>query len=228
MSAKTKLLLAMFLLVVLALSIPHAWAKSIKPTFAGSLKLSEKDISGNVVTNAALAELKYNVNGSTFDFTLDANGLLQNTLYALIRSQEPETVLPYPGYYDIIKEGTSDSLGSIAMAGSYNFDDDLVSAKFLLVPVSMLNVRTDGRPSPSGRFLSGQGIIVGYHDTETNLKCGCQSSGTNFSSVGLPIGAKAIDFTLETTDFSPSNVRLTYNLFSNLTKPVVLITGAFT
>jgi hypothetical protein len=227
MGGKTKLLIAMISLIVFALPLPHTWAKSIKPTVTGTLDLIEKDIWGNVLPNAACGKLKYNAEGSTFDFTFLGNSLPPNTSYALIRSLEPETVLPY--YYDILSEGTSNSLGAITITGSYNFDDNLVSAKFLLVPVNMLNVLTNGRPTPSGRFLSGQGLI-GYVDTDSNLKCGCKASTIDFSNVGLPVGAKAVDFTLETTSYDTSdpNVRSTYNLFSNLKKPVLLITGAFT
>jgi len=207
------------LLIVFAVFVPNSIAKK---TGKGELLFNEKDLWGNVVSEGANGELEYNLEGPNFDFEFKAIGLELNKDYALIRSLEPETNMPY--WFENIEEGTSDDQGNLIIKSSYNFGIDLISAEFLLVPVEMLDLLTNGRPSPSGRYLSGQGLIK-YNDTDTELRCGCQASGTSFDEVGIPIGEKAVDFTLIST--TGDAFRL-YEFLGNENKPVVLIFGAYT
>lgn len=214
------------LLIVFAVFVPNSIAEPTgrgkEPTRRGKLRFNEKDLWGNVVPKGANGELKYNLEGPNFDFEFKAKGLESNKDYAIIRSLEPETNMPY--WFENIEEGTSDNRGMLVIKSSYNFDIDLISAEFLLVPLEMLDLLINGRPSPSGRYLSGQGLIK-YNDTDTELKCGCQASGTSFDEVGIPIGEEAVDFTLiDTTD----DEFALYEFLGNENKPVVLIFGAYT
>jgi len=205
--------------IVFAVFVPDSIAK---PTGKGNLLFNEKDLWGNVVSEGANGELEYNSEGPNFDFKFKAIGLESNKDYALIRSLEPETNMPY--WFENIEEGTSDDKGNLTIKSSYNFGIDLISAEFLLVPLEMLDFLTNGRPSPSGRYLSGQGLIK-YNDTDTELKCGCQASGTSFDEVGISIGEKAVDFTLISTTGDAFGL---YEFLVNENKPVVLIFGAYT
>jgi hypothetical protein len=204
-----------------AIVLPNSSAKSVKPPREGVLDLLENDLWGNIKRDGASGKLKFNVEGPNFDFDFKGKGLEAQIRYALIRSGEPETILPYQ--FEIIAEGISDDQGTLHIAGSYNFNLDLISAEFLLVPGSMLDLPANGRGRP-GRYLSGQGLI-GYNDTETELQSGCQSSGTNFDLLGIPKGQKAINFTLESTE--GDEFRL-YEFLGNENKPVVFVFGAYT
>lgn len=222
MGKRLAISITIVLLMVFTVVVPNSIAKSVKPTKKGVLDLIEKDLWGNVVAEGATGKLFYNLEGSYFDFKIKANGLEPNKSYALIRSLEPQTILPY--WLENIVEGTSNDMGEILINDSYNFNIDLISAEFLLVPVEMLELLTNGRPSPSGRYLSGQGLI-GYDDTDNDLKCGCQSSGTSFDQVGIPVGEKAVDFTLRSTENDGFGL---YEYLGKEEKPLVLIFGAYT
>ncbi len=210
------------LLIVFAINEPYTMAKPNTPQEKGELVFNEKDLWGNVVAEGASGKLSYNYEGNKFDYEFNAIGLEPNKDYALIRSFEPQTNLPYR--FEDIEEGTSDDQGNLTINGSYNFNIDLISAEFLLVPVEMLELLTDGRPSPSGRYLSGQGLI-GYDDTNAELKCGCQASGISFELVGIPIGEKAVDFTLRTATDEGFNL---YEYLGEEMKPLVMVFGAYT
>ena len=214
--------ITIFLLMVFAIVVPNSIAKSVKPTQKGVLDLVEKDLWGCVVAKGAKGKLFFKLEGPFFDFKIRIRGLEPNKGYALIRSLEPVTNLPY--CLEVLAEGTSNDKGHLLIKDSYNFDIDLISAEFLLVPVDMLDLVTNGRPSPSGRYLSGQGLI-GYNDTDTELKCGCQASGTSFDQVGIPVGEKAVDFTLKSTT---DEVFVLYEFLGQEQKPLVLIFGAYT
>ena len=207
------------LLIVFAAFVPDSIAKS---TGKGNLLFNEKDLWGNVVSEGAKGKLKYNLEGPNFDFQFKATGLESNKDYALIRSLEPKTNMPY--WFENIEEGASDDQGNLVIKSSYDFGIDLISAEFLLVPLEMLDFLTNGRPSPSGRYLSGQGLI-NYNDTDTELKCGCQASETSFDGVGIPIGEKAVDFTLLSTTGHAFGL---YEFLAYENNPVVLIFGAYT
>ena len=222
MGKRLTIYITMVLLMVFTVVTPNLIAKSVKPTQEGVLDLVEKDLWGNVVTGGAKGKLFYNLEGQYFDFRFQANGLEPNKDYALIRSLEPETNVPY--FLEDISQGTSNDEGVIKIKGSYNFDIDLISAEFLLVPVEMLELLTNGRPSPSGRYLSGQGII-GYNDTDAELKCGCQVITREFGQAGIPIGEKAVDFTLTTTE---GEVFQLYQYLNQENKPLVMVFGAYT
>jgi hypothetical protein len=118
--------------------------------------------------------------------------------------------------------GTSNGGGNLHIARSYNFDIDMVTAKFLLVPT----IAGSSTKYLVG-FLVGDEGSVGYDDTDTELKCGCGSAVINgprdFDPMGLPIGTKSVDFTLSSTE----GVRYTLSDLHK-DKPVVLITGAYT
>ena len=208
------------LLMVFTVVVTNSIAE--KPTGRGELSLNEKDLWGNVVSGGANGKLEYNMEGPNFDFELKAEGLEPNKVYVLIRSLEPQTNVP--DFLEDISQGTSNDDGEIKIEASYNFDIDLISAEFLLVPVEMLELLTNGRPSPSGRYLSGQGII-GYNDTDAELKCGCQVITSNFGQAGIPIGEKAVDFTLTTTE---GEVFQLYQYLNQEKKPLVMVFGAYT
>jgi len=222
MGKRLAISITIVVLTVFVLVVPNSIAKSVKPAKKGILDLVEKDLWGNVVTGGAKGKLFFNLEGSYFDFKIKADGLEPNKSYALIRSLEPQTILPY--WFENLVEGTSDRKGKISIKDSYNFDIDLISAEFVLIPVEMLDLLTNGRPSPPGRYLSGQGLIA-YDDTDNALKCGCQSSGTSFDQVGIPVGEKAVDFTLRSTADDEFGL---YEFLGKEQKPLVLIFGAYT
>ena len=131
--------------------------------------------------------------------------------------------LPY--FYDLMATETSDDDGNLSIEGSYNFEIDLITAKFHLVPQYMLD-RPGGDPPyryASGRYLSGQGLIR-YNDTDTDLQCGCDASGINFNEVGIPVGGQAIDFRLKNIEGEDSTL---YGILED-GKPLLLIFGAYT
>jgi hypothetical protein len=209
------------LMLLFAVVLPNSIAKSVKPTKEGILDLIENDLWGNIVGEGARGKLKFNVEGPNFNFDFKGTGLEPHINYVLIRSLEPETILPYK--FEVIAEEISDEQGNLFIAGSYNFNLDLNSAEFLLVPEYMLVLPDNGRGRP-GKYLTGQGLI-GYNDTDTGLRCGCQSSGTNFDLSGISKGEKAIDFTLEST---AGDEFALYEFQGKENKPVVLIFGAYT
>lgn len=211
------------LMILFVVNLPHSSAKNHTPSEQKFLELHEKDVWGNKIKDGAQGKLKFNLIGPAFEFIFNGEGLEANIDYALLRSLEPESRLPYK--IERIGEGISDDKGDLHIAGSHNFEMDIISAEFLLLPEYLLDLPTNGRPAPSGKYLSGQGLI-GYDDTDTELKCGCQALGApDFDQRGIPEGEQAIDFTLRSID------NKVINLYEDLLaedKPLVLIFGAYT
>ena len=206
--------------------VPNSSANSFKPITEtckpqkkSILRLYECDLWGNRVPDSATGKLKFHPEGPEFEFRFKAKYLEPNRKYVLLRSLEPETLLPFQ--FEILSEKISDDSGRLSVKGSYSFDLDLISAKFQLIPEYMLYLPTDGSPGPPGRYISGQGLI-GYNDTDTEMQSGCQASGTNFDELGISKGEKAIDFTLQSTEGDE------FALYEYLNKPLVLIFGAYT
>lgn len=214
-----KISISIILIFLFSVVVPNSSAKSYKPIKKRILHLYECDLWGNRVSNSASGKLEFHLEGPDFEFKFKAKDLEPNLKYVLLRSLEPETLLPFQ--FEIIAEKISDGSGRLSIKGSYSFDLDLISAKFQLVPEYMLSLPIDGSPGPPGRYISGQGLI-GYNDTDTELQSGCQSSGTNFDQLGISKGEKAIDFTLQSTEGDE------FALYEFLIKPVVLIFGAYT
>ncbi len=186
----------------------------------GFLELYQQDSSGSIIGDGARGKMKFNLAGSDFGFLFNGHRLDPNTPYTLMRSREPLLTLPYR--FEVMASGQSNGGGNLHIAGSYNFDIDLVTAKFLLVPA----IAGSSTKHLVG-FLVGDEGSIGYDDKDTDLKCGCQSAlitgPRDFDPLGLPIGTKGVDFTLSSTE----GVRYTLSgLLKD--KPVVLITGAYT
>ena len=222
MERVSKIVLAILIMLFVE-GLLYFQAEADKPTKNQVIRLYQNDLWGNKIEEGAHGKLEFNTTGPDFEFIFKGELLEPNLSYALIRSREPGTSLPYR--FEHIVQGISDDDGDLYISGSYDFNIDLISAKFLLVPEYLLDLPANGRPGPSGKYISGQGLI-GYNDTDTDLQCGCQSSGASgFDQLGIQKGEKAIDFTLrnlENEDFNLYQFLLTEN------KPLVLIFGAYT
>jgi hypothetical protein len=221
------------------------------------LNLYEQDAYGQIIEGGANGQLEYALTGPNLIFEFKAAGLDPNTEYALIRSREPDVILP--ARYEIIAKKNSDVYGKLKIESSFNFQMSILSAKILLVPTSIypdppaqpkpLGQVPDPLPSTditySGKFLIGNGsirslefeYIYSHEDlVKFGLICGGNLSPGPSDQNGLQVGDQVIDFTLfgikggATLTAGNQEQPLDPFTLSELykDKPVLLVNGAFT
>lgn len=224
----------LFLMAIVGcLLIGPATLPSMAASNYGKLGLFEQDALGRINVAGAYGILKYNLTGPRFNFNLQASKLDKGISYSLIRSREPEVMLP--ARYEIFASGISDSGGNLNLSGSYKFNMDLLAAKILLIPTEQ---PPDKTLTYEGKYLFGDGTIK-YDDTTTDLICGGNQSPGPSDLLGLQKGDKAVNFSLYGLDPSDSEYPLAlanqeqklkqFTLSELLqTKPVLLVNGAFT
>ncbi len=88
----------------------------------------------DIIWDGARGQIKYNLAGATFDFDFNGHALDPETEYSLIRSVH----VGMPMALDILAVGTPNDGGNIQLAGSYDFDEDLVGARIFLVPSAII------------------------------------------------------------------------------------------
>lgn len=85
------------------------------------VELWEKDATWKIVEDGAWGKLKYNPEGSTFDFVFNGHGLEADTEYSLIYYADP-----WPGDNGaLIASGTSNESSDIHLMGSRELNMDL-------------------------------------------------------------------------------------------------------
>lgn len=118
--------LSVLLLLVSALAVPmvyagkHGQAGNSK---AGHLYLYEKDPeTWNIIEKGAWGKLKYNLDGTEFEYVFNGHGLEPNTGYSLIYYADP-----WPGDNPgaLILSGTSNGGGNLHLEGSIDLGHDL-------------------------------------------------------------------------------------------------------
>ena len=121
------LLVAVFVISIFTLAMPLAFAGKHGPkgkSNVGHLYLYEKDPSDwSIVDGGAWGKLKYNLEGSEFEFVFNGHGLEPETGYELIYYCDP---WPGTGGFLIVGSRTlADASGYVHMEGSMDFGTDL-------------------------------------------------------------------------------------------------------
>lgn len=147
MELNRKILLS--LAVVLLLSVPLMTSVSVlalnydHPTKAPNgpkgnsnvahLYLVEKDPNDwTIVVDGACGKMKYNLEGSEFEYVFNGHNLKPDTKYTLIYYGDDTHNDEWP-YATCIDSGTSDLDGDLHLKGSFDFKYDLEDAKIWLV-----------------------------------------------------------------------------------------------
>ena len=133
---EVKMKKVLFILVVAALVLalptavlaakPDKGLKGLKGQAGESnmafVELWEKDTDWEIVEDGAWGKLKYNLEGSTFDFMFNGHGLEVDTGYSLIYYADP-----WPGNNPgaLIASGSSNEWGDIHLMGSNDLNMDL-------------------------------------------------------------------------------------------------------
>jgi hypothetical protein len=221
--------IAVFALLVLCSLVSFTPANAGKTDY-DKLDLYQQDWLGKIVPHGAQGKLKFTLSGPSFQFAFEGERLDQNKGYSLLRSWEPDLLLP--NRFEVIGSGTADAHGNLHISGSYNFNADLLSAVILLIPTDEISQQADGAwglltVNYQSKHLFGEASIS-FDDTTAALKRGGKSppySPASFDQQGLQIGQKAADFTLISAVGDKVSL---YQLLQTTNKPVFLQTGSFT